>query len=96
MSDLEITVAAEPKQIEFVRELWRQYWQSLGLPSDFQGFQEECAALPGKYSSPAGRLLLAFYEGSPAGTGAFRPVTSQSCEAKRLYISPQYRGLGLR
>ena len=94
MSELEIVVAAQPPQIDTVRELWVEYWNSIGLPEDFQGFKNESATLPGKYSSPEGRLLLVLYQGKAAGTGAFRPLTSLRCEAKRLYIRPQYRGRG--
>jgi putative acetyltransferase len=91
---VEITVAAG-QQIASVQDLWREYWSSIGLPLDLQGFAEEVAALPGVYRPPGGRLLLAMIEGEPAGTAAFRPLDAWRCEAKRLYVRPRYRGRGV-
>jgi putative acetyltransferase len=93
-SEVEITVAAG-QQIAVVQDLWREYWTSIGLPLDLQGFAEEVAALPGVYSLPGGRMLLAMIEGEPAGTAAFRPLDMRRCEAKRLYVRPRYRGQGV-
>jgi putative acetyltransferase len=92
--EVEITVAAG-QQIAVVQDLWREYWSSIGLPPDLQGFAEEVAALPGVYGPPGGRLLLATIEGEPAGTAALRPLDARRCEAKRLYVRPRYRGQGV-
>jgi GNAT superfamily N-acetyltransferase len=92
---LKIVQAASPAEIVAVEELWLEYWQSFGLPLDFQGFAEELRMLPGKYAPPAGCLLLAQIEGQPAATGAFRRLTRDACEAKRLYVRPTYRRQGL-
>jgi GNAT superfamily N-acetyltransferase len=87
----QIILASGPS-IGMVQDLWREYWLSLGLPPDFQNFAEEVCGLPGAYDSPRGRLLLALVTGEPAGTAAFRPIGAHSCEAKRLYVRPEYRG----
>lgn len=89
----EITVASAA-DLDDVRELWREYWESQHLPPDFQGFTDERNALPGVYAPPAGRLLIARIGGSAVGTGAFRPLTARACEAKRMFVRPQYRGRG--
>lgn len=81
--------------VRTIQNLWREYWKSLGLSSDFQNFAEELQTLPGPYSSPQGRLLLARLGNDPAGTVAFRPIDQRSCEAKRLYVRPEYRGKGI-
>lgn len=69
----------------------------MGLDDSFQGFAKELAELPGKYAAPKGRLMLALAGKEPAGTIALRPLDSipDSCEAKRLYVQPAYRGLGI-
>ena len=48
---------ADAADIATVRELWSEYWGSLGLSLDFQNFGEELRTLPGKYAPPSGRLL---------------------------------------
>jgi GNAT superfamily N-acetyltransferase len=88
-------IPASDQDIEAVRDLWTEYWDSIGLPPDFQGFAEERLALPGAYAPPKGRLLIALVQGKPAGTAALRPLSGPSCEAKRLYVRRRYRGRGI-
>jgi GNAT superfamily N-acetyltransferase len=87
--------SANSSDIARTQSLWREYWDSVNLPPEFQGFEEELKTLPGVYASPAGRLLLATWEGEPAGTGALRRLNGLACEAKRLYVRPEYRGKGI-
>ena len=58
-------------------------------------FENELAALPGKYSRPAGSLLIAYHDGHPAGCVAMRPLAEGFCEMKRLYVPPVYHGQGI-
>ena len=88
-------VASGGTELETVRILWREYWASVGLSADFQNFSEELDSLPGPYSTPSGRLLLAKIKHEPAGTIAMRGLDERSCEVKRLYVRPHYRGKGL-
>jgi len=88
---LEIGIASG-REIATVQDLWEEYWNSVGLPRNFQDFEEEQKSLPGRYAPPKGRLLLAVSGGDAAGTAAFRPLTESACEAKRLYVRPRYRG----
>jgi putative acetyltransferase len=87
--------AAFPEHIPLVQSLWREYWESMGLPLDFQAFEEEVLTLPGRYAPPGGRLLLATAQGKPAGTVALRLIAGAACEAKRLYVRPEFRGQGV-
>jgi putative acetyltransferase len=96
-SDLAIRTAASPADLALVRDLWREYWKSIDLPDEFQGFGEELKGLPGMYGADGGALLLAEStpEAVPAGTIALRRLDDRAGEVKRLYLRPQFRGRGL-
>src|SRR5882672_8782885 len=84
-----------PEQIAAIRELFLEYAQSLGFSLCFQSFDKELAELPGDYTPPDGRLLLATRDGQPAGCVALHKLDDEICEMKRLYLRPQFRGKGL-
>ncbi|MGB0081480.1 MAG: GNAT family N-acetyltransferase [Terracidiphilus sp.] len=81
--------------IAAVRTLLEEYWNSFGFTPCFQNFGDELAGLPGAYAPPGGRLALATSGGQLAGCIALRRVDADHAEAKRLYVRPAFRGLGL-
>lgn len=78
-----------------VRALFQEYWDSFAFSPCFQHFDRELRALPGEYAPPAGRLGLSMVEEQPAGCIAMRSVDARTCEMKRLYVRPAYRGGGV-
>jgi putative acetyltransferase len=92
---LSIREAFEAPDLLAVRELFQEYATSLGFSLCFQGFDQEIADLPGMYTPPQGRLLLAHHAGDTAGCVALRPSAPGTCEMKRLYVRPAYRSSGL-
>ncbi len=84
-----------PGDLAAIRELWREYWESIGLGDDFQGFGEELKGLPGAYSEDGGVLLLAWSATTAAGTIALRRLNGRAGEIKRLYLRPAFRRQGL-
>lgn len=92
---LSFVQAESPAQIAQARELFLEYAQSLGFSLCFQNFDRELAGLPGDYAPPEGRLLLAQYDGQLTGCVALHRLEDGICEMKRLYLRPQFRGLGI-
>ena len=83
------------EQLEVVRGLFEEYWNSFGFTPCFQNFGDELANLPGEYVPPDGVLGLATIDGLAAGCVAMRRFDAVRCEAKRLYVRPEFRGHGL-
>lgn len=90
-----IRQAGSPAELAQIRDLFLEYAQSLGFSLCFQNFDKELENLPGDYALPNGRLLLAEYDGELAGCGALRRLDQGTCEMKRLYLRPRFRGKGL-
>lgn len=91
----EIVDADGAEHVETVRALFLEYAESLGFSLCFQGFDHELATLPGSYSRPHGRLLLARLDAEGAACVGVQPATAGICEMKRLYVRPAFRGRGL-
>jgi ribosomal protein S18 acetylase RimI-like enzyme len=92
---LEIFPAKTDEDFEIAKKLLVEYGNSLSFHLSFQDFEEELANLPGDYVRPAGCLLLAVYKEQPVGCVGLRKLNDGVCEMKRLYVKPQFRGLGI-
>ena len=90
-----IREASNPDELPIVRELFEEYAAGLGVDLCFQGFAEELAELPGKYSKPGGGIWLAVAGDDVAGCVALRPLDENHGEIKRLFVRPRFRGFGL-
>jgi GNAT superfamily N-acetyltransferase len=97
--------ASTPVQLDAVRELIHSFiaWhrerhvQDLQLIDEYfdtAAFDEELRTLPGVYSPPRGRLLLATVGQQPAGCVALRSIDDEYCEMKRMFVYPCFHGQG--
>ena len=81
------------------KEIFLAYAKAINIDLCFQDFDTELANLPGDYSPPRGALLLAWVDQKLAGCCAMRPIDSSdyanAAEMKRLFVRPEFRGLGL-
>jgi GNAT superfamily N-acetyltransferase len=100
---IQIIQASSDAEIAAVRELLTEYinWTATFLQHKledvptFKGIGDEFATLPGIYTPPAGRLLLALLDDRPVGCVALKQISSTVCELKRLYVRPDARGANI-
>ena len=83
-----MTLAIEPAEPQLARELILEYAAATGVDLSFQGFHDEIASLPTFYEA----MFIARWDGDPAGVIALRRIDDQTCEMKRLYVRPAFRG----
>jgi len=91
----QIIEARAAQQMTAVRELFREYAASLEIDLCFQGFEQELAELPGRYAPPEGRLFLAVRGCEILGCVGVRKIAKDTCEMKRLFLRPSFRGTGM-
>ena len=84
--------AVGPDDLDDVRAMFREYAQGIMACHCLDGFQQEVEGLPGEYGEPKGRLLVAAVGRKRAGCVGLRPVKDETCEMKRLYVRPGFRG----
>ena len=106
LNDIIILDAISEEHLDHVRNLIKAFvkWhlnrhlEDTDLINEYfdpKDFEEELASLPGKYSMPSGKLLLAFYNDQPAGCVALKKIEDHSCEMKRMFVYPEFHGKGI-
>jgi len=91
-------IEAQAKDMDLVREFFREYQAWLNDDICFQGFEEELASLPGRYAAPKGVIYLAFDNDQAVACAAIRPrldKDDKEAELKRLFVREEYRSQGL-
>jgi GNAT superfamily N-acetyltransferase len=100
---LEIIQAEMDEHAESVRELFGEYlgWvmgmlnREFGIHFDIAAVLEQDILTLGKFAPPSGRLLLARYSDRIVGLVCLKLLSVDTGELKRMYVRPQFRGLGI-
>lgn len=74
--------------MRLVREMLEEYGHATRIDLSFQNFDHELATLPFEYDP----ILIAWTDGTAAGVVALRRIDDATCEMKRLYVRPEFRG----
>ena len=58
-------------------------------------YEKEVSDLHAHYGPPKGCVLLAYDEGQPAGVVCLKPLDTEACEMKRLFVPVAHRRKGI-
>ena len=92
--ELRVVGYGDPDAVALVARVQEEYVERYGSP-------DETPVDPAMFDPPEGLFLVAYLDGVPVGTGAWRrsPVRalggSAAAEIKRMYVVPEQRGTGL-
>lgn len=90
---LTVVHADSEERLREVVSLFREYGTIPGIEVCLQTFDKEMVSLPGIYAPPAGCLILAVSDGKAAGCVGIARLDETTCEMRRLYVRPSFRGL---
>jgi GNAT superfamily N-acetyltransferase len=82
----------ECTNLDIVKELFTEYSHIKGAERCFVSFDKELNDLTGYYSG--GAIIVGYEEDKPIACVAIRKISDETCEGKRLFIKPEYRGKG--
>ncbi|MGW7546624.1 GNAT family N-acetyltransferase [Streptomyces sp. NPDC054770] len=98
------TIAPDLPDSDTARALWRAYYTEVsdrwyllheGRRTDPAELEREIAARPGsELAPPTGRLLIARYDGEPAGSAGVRILDPATAELTRVFVRAGLRGRG--
>jgi GNAT superfamily N-acetyltransferase len=97
-------IAPEPFNSPVAAALWRSYYTEVsdryyllheGRRTDPAELEREIAARTGaELTPPTGQLLVARYDGEPAGSAGVRLLNATTAELTRVFLHRQMRGRG--
>jgi GNAT superfamily N-acetyltransferase len=61
---------------------------------DRYGGPDETPVTPGEFSPPSGRFVVGYVGAVAVASGGLRRVDAQTVELKRMFVAPEFRGLG--
>jgi len=94
-SRIVVRKATSAEEYLAARKLIEDYAIFLDVDLCFQDFNRELETLATMYGPPNGCQYLVFYDGQLAGGVGLRRFDKETCEMKRLYVYPSFKGKGL-
>ena len=91
----EIILINHPDEYKAAAHLFQLYADWLAIDLCFQGFEQELQSLEAMYGPPHGGILLCRHEEEWIGCVAVRPINATVAELKRMYVLPDFQGMGL-
>ena len=91
----EFITATTEQDYREARTLMREYEMEIEGDLCFQGFEQELDTVEQVYGPPGGRFHIVRHESRTAGCVALRDLGDGGCEMKRLFLRPDFRGIGL-
>ena len=89
-------ISRDGYELDIVRSMFAEYVNELETDLSFQRFDDELADPLKKYGNGNGVLLLAYWNGEPAGCiGLTQMEDPKHCEMKRLFVRQPYRKYGI-
>jgi putative acetyltransferase len=83
------------EEFEQLKALFIEYQNFLAVDLCFQSFEHELLNINEIYKQPKGNIFIVKVESKVIACIAMKPINEAECEMKRLYVKPEYRGLGL-
>lgn len=92
---MQVIVARTSEHYATAVTLFKEYALGLGIDLKFQKFDDELQILSTMYGPPTGELWLVQVNEKFVGCAALRQLDKHTCELKRMFIQPAFRGLHL-
>ncbi|HMI18870.1 MAG TPA: GNAT family N-acetyltransferase [Sphingomonas sp.] len=81
--------------VDWCRERYREMPWFVAEVFGYQALDEELKMLVAKYGPPNGRTMIARIDEQIVAGGAYKTLSADICELKRLFVGENARGLGL-
>jgi putative acetyltransferase len=88
-------IASAEGEFEHGKGLFLKYAASLDVDLSFQNFNDELKTIHTQYNKPKGALLIAYNVRRAIGCVAIREFEYEIAELKRMFVLPEYQGLGI-
>ena len=92
---LQLKQVKKSDDLQTAQTLFDEYVTALNIDLTFQNYENERRHIADIYMPPNGALYIAENNKVPAGCVGLRQLDDHRCEMKRLYVRPDYRGLGI-